>query len=469
MKRALVAGAVYFAMLFALGFVVGTFRVMLVAPRLGEIAATALELPVMLAASWIVCGRTIRLWRVPAAAASRALMGVWAFVLLMAGETLLGVFGFGRTLAEQWAAVSSPSGLMGLAAQLGFALFPLLHRETCKKMTDRGSPGRGKRARWQLSRRKILLGLGASAMAGGGYTGTRYSVSIRAAEQRVSGRSSVIPTRFGDLEYAVSGAGPPLMMIHGTGGGFDQGLHFAAGFMNRGHQIIAPSRFGYLRSDFPTDPSSQNQADALVELLDHLRIDRLPVAGGSAGALSAAQFALRHPDRCSGLVLLVPAANVRGRDPVAMSPLRQTIVKGLLTSDFLYWTTMTAAPEQLIGTLLATDPRLLDQVSARERRRAHAILEDMMPIHARTRGVLNDGQLAGSPARMDFNQIGMPTLIISMEDDRFGTAATARDIAAAVPRSTLKIYPSGGHIWLGHDDEVADEVHRFLIALPSSG
>ena len=40
-----------------------------------------------------------------------------------------------------------------------------------------------------------------------------------------------------------------------------------------------PSRFGYLRSDMPNDPSSENQADVLVDLLAALKIDRLPVLG----------------------------------------------------------------------------------------------------------------------------------------------------------------------------------------------
>lgn len=114
----------------------------------------------------------------------------------------------------------------------------------------------------------------------------------------MAGASELIPTPFGDMEYAVAGEGPSLLMIHGTGGGFDQGLTFADAIIRRGRRIISPSRFGYLRSAFPADPSSENQADAFVRLLDHLKIDRLPVAGGSAGALSAPQFALRHPDRC---------------------------------------------------------------------------------------------------------------------------------------------------------------------------
>jgi 2-hydroxy-6-oxonona-2,4-dienedioate hydrolase len=49
-----------------------------------------------------------------------------------------------------------------------------------------------------------------------------------------------------------------------------------------------------------------------------------------------------------------------------------------------------------------------------------------------------------------------------VEDDRFGTAATARDIAAAVPCAKLVIYPQGGHIWVGHDRELWTEVEAFV-------
>ena len=312
------------------------------------------------------------------------------------------------------------------------------------------------------SRRRAVAALGVAGLLAAGCAATAFSRALAGTERRVSGRSGLIRTRFGDLEYAIAGRGPALMMIHGAGGGFDQGLRFSAGLVRRGHRIIAPSRFGYLRSDFPPDPSSENQADALVELLDHLGIDRLPVAGGSAGALSAVQLALRHPDRCSGLVLLVPAANVRGRDPVEMGPLQKLMVERLLTSDVVFWAALNTMPERLIGTLLATDPKLLGEVSPTERRRAYAILEELMPIGARRRGMRNDGRLASRSARVDFSRIRVPTLVISAEDDRFGTAATARDIAAEVPSARLVVYRRGGHIWLGHDDVVADEVARFV-------
>ena len=170
------------------------------------------------------------------------------------------------------------------------------------------------------ARRSVLLGMGAVLLAGGAWTVGAYRTSMAGAEARIARRSSVIATGAGTLEYAVAGHGSPLMMIHGTGGGFDQGLLFADRLRESGYQIVAPSRFGYLRSDFPDDASPAHQADVLVELLDALGIRRIPVIGGSAGALTAAEFALRHPDRCSHLVLLVPAANLTGRDPVEFTP-----------------------------------------------------------------------------------------------------------------------------------------------------
>ena len=313
--------------------------------------------------------------------------------------------------------------------------------------------------------RVLLLALGLALLAASTWTVFRYRQDLDAAHERVTGRSQVLQTRWGSLEYALAGnsSGPALLMIHGTGGGFDQGLRFSEALVARGLRVIAPSRFGYLRSDFPADPSLAQQADALAALLDHLGIERIVVAGGSAGALSASQFALRHPTRCAGLVLLVPAANVRDRDPVEFTPAQEWLVRRLLSSDVLFWLAERTMPRTLIGTLLATDPALLERVTPAERERAFTVLHELLPISARVRGLLNDAQQAGHPARMDFTRLSMPVLIVSTEDDRFGTAQTARDIAAQLPQARLVIYPDGGHLWLGHDEAVADAVQAFAV------
>ena len=285
---------------------------------------------------------------------------------------------------------------------------------------------------------------------------------LRASRERLEGRSALIQTATGRMEFAIAGSGAPLLMIHGTGGGFDQGLLFTQKLSRMGVQVVAPSRFGYLRSSFPSDHSSEAQADAFVALLDHLKLGKVVVGGGSAGALSAVQFALRHADRTSALVLIVPAANVEGHDPNEMSPAQEWMVRRLVTSNFLYWTARKIAPKQLIGFLLATDPALLKQIPRDERERAYRILDQMLPISARWRGMLNDAQLAGHPARVDFRRIRVPTLIISAEDDRFGTASTAKAIARQIPSAELLLFPSGGHVLIGHDEDSAHEIAQFV-------
>jgi pimeloyl-ACP methyl ester carboxylesterase len=145
-----------------------------------------------------------------------------------------------------------------------------------------------------------------------------------------------------------------------------------------------------------------------------------------------------------------------------MSPVQEWIVRRLVTSDFLYWAARKVAPNKLIGFLLATDPELLKKVSADERTRAYRVLDQMLPISARWRGMLNDAQLAGHPAKMDFRAISAPTLIISAEDDRFGTAATSKVIARQIPSAQLLLFPTGGHVLLGHDAQSANTIARFV-------
>lgn len=313
-----------------------------------------------------------------------------------------------------------------------------------------------------IRRRTILAGLGGVALAVGGYATGAYRASMDATERRLDRRSSVIDTTAGALEYAVAGRGAPLMMIHGTGGGFDQGLLFAHRLRELGFQIMAPSRFGYLGSVFPDDASPVHQADILVELLDHLGIDRIPAVGGSAGALTAAEFALRHPERCSHLVLLVPAANLADRDPVDFTALQRRAVDLVLGSDLAFWALSSLAPGQMIRTLLATDPILLKQVEADERRRAELILGGIRPISRKIDGLRTDAYWAGTPSPTAYDRIEVPTLILSVEDDLFGTAETARLLAERIPDARLVIYPEGGHIWLGHDADVAEEIAAFI-------
>ena len=125
MPRIDLPALVYVATVFAAAFVLGALLVLVVAPRLGELAAVALEVPVVLGLSWLVAGRVLRRWPLPGQG-QRLAMGGLAFALLMLAETILGITLFGRTMAGILAAMATLPGLVGLAGQIGFALVPAL-------------------------------------------------------------------------------------------------------------------------------------------------------------------------------------------------------------------------------------------------------------------------------------------------------------------------------------------------------
>lgn len=116
---------VYTLPIFALAFVLGALRVTLVAPQTGPLIAVALEVPVVLALSWVVAGRALRRWAL--AFRQRAALAALSFALLMALE-LATALAFGQTPAQFLAAMTTPPGALGLAGQVGFALIPLVRQ-----------------------------------------------------------------------------------------------------------------------------------------------------------------------------------------------------------------------------------------------------------------------------------------------------------------------------------------------------
>ena len=92
----------------------------------------------------------------------------------------------------------------------------------------------------------------------------RFDRDIKLASARVARGSLLIATRCGPIEYQGAGTGVPLLAVHGSGGGYDQGMAFSGALAHQGIRVIAMSRFGYLRTPMPTDASAAAQADALT-------------------------------------------------------------------------------------------------------------------------------------------------------------------------------------------------------------
>ena len=315
--------------------------------------------------------------------------------------------------------------------------------------------------------RHPLLGAALLVFVGaGGLSWSRYETDIKRAKARVGHGSALISTRCGPIEYADAGSGVPLLSVHGSGGGFDQGMAFAGRLTNSGIRVIAMSRFGYLRTPIRPDTSASAQADAHVCLLDALGIDSAAVLGGSAGAPSALQLAIRHPDRVSALILLAPLTykppGVAGT-AMPMPAWIENMMMTALGSDFLFWTASHVARDTMIRTVLATPPELLAAASLSERTRIYAMLTNILPVSKRAAGLQSDTAASKnlSPAKLD--TVSAPTLIISARDDGYGTYASAQYTAGKIPGAHFIGFDQGGHTWVGHDDEVMAAIKAIVL------
>ena len=295
----------------------------------------------------------------------------------------------------------------------------------------------------------------------------RFGHDMQLATARAAQGSVLAATRCGPIEYQEAGTGVPLLLVHGSGGGHDQGMAFAGGLAQRGIRVIAMSRFGYLRTPMPADASPAAQADAHVCLLDALGIRQAAVLGGSAGGPSAMQMAIRHPDRVTALVLLVPLAykpEALADSAKPLAPWAEKMLMQLIGSDFLFWAGLHVARDQVIRYVLATPPGQVAAASPQERARVNALLDHILPVSKRAAGLRSDSVLGKNMASYPLESIRAPTLVVSVRDDRYGTYASSQYTASRIPGAKFIGFDTGGHIWVGHDDEVQAEIVKLLTA-----
>ena len=125
------SGSLYFALVFAAGFLLGTVRVLWLAPRLGVRTAELMETPIMLLVSLAAARWVVRKLAVPCTPASRLGMGATALALLLAAE-----FGFvlwlrGLTISQYFANRDPVSGTAYYVALLLFAFMPMVVARKC--------------------------------------------------------------------------------------------------------------------------------------------------------------------------------------------------------------------------------------------------------------------------------------------------------------------------------------------------
>ncbi len=308
-------------------------------------------------------------------------------------------------------------------------------------------------ALWLLIAAVVSVGIAALAV----WIAVPFQRDIARIHDRVAAlHSQVAKTRCGVIEYLEEGSGPPILVVHGIWGGFDQGLLNVRGILDADSHIIAVSRFGYLGSPLPDGASVEAQADLYACLIEDLGVGPVTVVAHSAGTTSALQLALRQPSMVKAMVLISP--NAPGVVDVQLPP--RAIAEVAFRSDLLFWWLGTYGTTMLYGTMGVPSDY---QLSADQRSFVAEMATTVLPASLRYKGALFD-MYTSNPAINDYpvEQVQVPTLIVSAKDDPMALYRNAVALAARIPAAELLTLETGGHMLLGNDDAVASGVRRFV-------
>jgi pimeloyl-ACP methyl ester carboxylesterase len=280
----------------------------------------------------------------------------------------------------------------------------------------------------------------------------RYRRDLNAARARLAAVDRhVISTRWGAVEYAERGSGDPVLVVHGIFQNCVGGLFSVRDFSDR--RFIAPSRFGYLGSSMPLDATPAHQADALAALLDALGIDQIDVIGESAGATSALQLALRHPERVKHLAVLV------GNLPGSPTAIVQPSWTKRVNRQFVMWALRALAPSTM-ARLVAAVPKGF-AMSSDDVRYVNEFIDSLFPMSPE--GYNFDLFVSNADVtNYNLEAISVPTLIAHTKDDQLASHEASQRAAERIPGARFVSLGSGGHLMLGQTKIIRDELADFF-------
>ncbi len=234
------------------------------------------------------------------------------------------------------------------------------------------------------------------------------------------------------LHYEVHGAGPPLVLISGLNGvgAFwtphvaELGARYTVVLHDhRGTGRSSPSRITY---------SLEQMADDLLQLLDHLQIDRAHLVGHSTGGAMCQTIALDRPERVERLVLSATwtAADGYFRRLFAV---RRDVLRA-----------MGAAGYVRASLLFMRPPAWIRDHDAALGREEEAMIAGFPPPEVMLSRI---DAILGFDRRAELHRIAAPTLVLGAADDMITPVYFSEELGRRIPGAQTVILPSGGHFF----------------------
>ena len=223
-----------------------------------------------------------------------------------------------------------------------------------------------------------------------------------------------------DLRFSDRGSGPAYLVLHG-GAGPASVEHFSDLMAATGARVVTPTHPGFGGTLRPDDLTSIPGLAALyAALLDDLDVSDVTVVGNSIGGWVAAELALLHCVRVSGLVLV---------DAVGIEVPEHPVV------DFFALTMQEVAARSLHDpTAFRPDPALLTP-------------EGQVVLAGNRAALATYGATMTDPALLArLTEIDLPTLVLWGESDRIVPPDYGRAFAAAIPSAEFRLLHKTGHV-----------------------
>lgn len=254
-----------------------------------------------------------------------------------------------------------------------------------------------------------------------------------------------------DLYYEIGGAdADTVLFISGSGGDLRNRPNQFDSPLAQAFHLICYDQRGLGQTTNPQGPFTMaDYADDAAGLLDHLQIDRIAVVGVSFGGMVGQEFALRHPDRVSALVLACTSCGGAGGASYPLHEIEQL-----------------PAEERAVTHLKVADTRHTDAwIEANPQKWAKRVA---LSTGARRGDRDNSGAMKQLEARSDhdtFNrlhQIQVPTLLAGGEFDGVAPPENMRAIQAQIAGAELEFF-QGGHMFLAQDKQAYPYIIQWLM------
>jgi pimeloyl-ACP methyl ester carboxylesterase len=253
------------------------------------------------------------------------------------------------------------------------------------------------------------------------------------------------------IHFEDYGAGLPLIFSHGLG----RNLSAARDLVGElpGARLIVYDNRGHGQTTGPLDPGEPNfevLADDMAAVLDHVGVETAVVGGVSMGAGISIAFHRRHPRRVRALILNRPAW-LNQPFPGNLSVIAD-IVRLMDTMG------VEGALQRVEGLeAFAALRRLYPET-------ANGLLQNLENARDASVAQTYRAILASVPFA-DFAELAairVPTLVLANHDDPIHPFEVAEQLAAAIPGSTLRAFPSIHQSWEEHRQGFRDCVQQFL-------